>query len=153
MQRFVSDACGILNCDRASLFLVDQQRKELWCYVSPDAEIHRKLRVPIGKGIVGHAAESGQYIYIKDCYSDKRFFTDVDKRTGYTTKNLMCAPVKDHAGKTVAVVQCLNSLNQNGQFGHDEKMLFASFSKGIGQVISRYKTIPLIFKSKLFVKT
>lgn len=110
----------LVSADRCSLFLVDEERNELCSKVgtssrrltckvfrkveSEDASVNGsfyrnmkkedEVRVPIGRGIAGNVAKTGQTLNIRDAYSDSRFNPDVDKDTGYTTKTILCLPIR-----------------------------------------------------------
>ena len=57
------------------------------------------IKVPWGSGIVGYVASTGEQVHIPDCYSDDRFSDLVDKRTGYHTRNMLCAAINDIYGE------------------------------------------------------
>lgn len=57
---------------------------------------------------MGFVASSGQSVHIPDCYSDKRFSDVVDKKTGYTTRNMLCSPINDIHGNVMGVAQVIN---------------------------------------------
>ena len=46
------------------------------------------------KGIAGFVATTGEIVNIKDAYRDSRFNREVDLRTGYTTRTILCVPVR-----------------------------------------------------------
>jgi sigma-B regulation protein RsbU (phosphoserine phosphatase) len=111
--------------ERASLFLVDAQRKELWTLVAQGLE-QKEIRLPFGKGLAGWVAESGETIALEDAYSDPRFDRSVDKASGYRTRTMLVMPVKDRAGRIVAVLQLLNK--RQGSFSHDDIELLEGIS-------------------------
>ena len=86
--------------------------------------------MPIGQGIAGSVAASGETINIEDAYADKRFNQEVDRRTGYRTRSILCAPVVDAGGRVVAVLQILNRLDGE-PFDDDDERLLGSF---VGQI-------------------
>ncbi len=59
------------------------------------------IRITLGKGIVGNVATTGKVIKIDDAYLDARFNKEVDKASKYTTKTILCAPIKDSDGKNI----------------------------------------------------
>ena len=67
-----------------------------------------EIRVPLGTGIAGSVAQTGQLINLADPYNDPRFNPEVDRRTGFTTRNLLTVPMLDTAGRRLGVVQVLN---------------------------------------------
>ena len=56
------------------------------------------IRVPIGSGIAGSVAKSGDTLNISDAYKDPRFNPSFDKQSGYRTKTIMAAAVRDMSG-------------------------------------------------------
>ncbi|OGR51666.1 MAG: hypothetical protein A2049_10205 [Elusimicrobia bacterium GWA2_62_23] len=115
----------ILNCDRCSVFILDRQTNELWSKVALGMQ-HTEIRVPFGKGIVGHVASSGQIINIKDAYQDQRFNHDLDRLTGYRTRSVLAVPLKNVGGSIIGVFE---AMNKNGT-------PFAVEEEGILQLIS-----------------
>src|SRR3989338_6208715 len=92
------------GADRGSLFLVDHERKEIWSLLAHGLE-QKEIRLPMGKGIAGAVAETGEIVNLADAYTDARF--------GYRTRSLLCLPVKDRDDKTVGVLQLLNKRDGN----------------------------------------
>ena len=71
------------------MFLLDEQAKELW---SMQGEVN--LRIPMDKGIAGECCVSNKIINIPDAYEDPRFNQEVDKKSGYHTKTILCMPCR-----------------------------------------------------------
>ncbi|MBI3111668.1 MAG: GAF domain-containing protein [Ignavibacteriales bacterium] len=114
-----------IEADRGTLFLVDDIKKELWSKVLQGDNMV-EIRLPVGKGIAGYVAETGQTINIPDAYSDPRFNPEVDKRTGYRTRNVLCMPMKNKDGKIIGVFQLLNK--NEGVFTRDDEQFIDAFS-------------------------
>lgn len=51
MEKIVNETCECLNCDRASVFLFDHEKDELWSKVAKGYGY--TLRIPKNSGIVG----------------------------------------------------------------------------------------------------
>lgn len=115
----------ILNCDRCSVFILDRQTNELWSKVALGMQ-HTEIRVPFGKGIAGHVAAAGQTINIQDAYQDERFTHEIDRLTGYRTRNILAVPLKNVGGHIIGVFEAMN------KFGHP----FDVDDEGILQLIS-----------------
>ena len=120
---------GLLNADRASLFLVEGDFLVL--KVAENLDTLGEIRFPVGTGIAGAVAATGQPIRIDDAYADERFNPDVDRQTGYRTRSLLSLPVKNHRGDVFAVAQLLNRRDGQPFDAVDEKR-FASFIQSIG---------------------
>jgi len=116
-------ALEITNADRGTVYLVDEMTGELWSKVLQGDEI-REIRLKIGQGIAGYVAQTGEVINLIDAYQDPRFNPEVDRKTGYRTKTMLCQPIKDKNDKIVGVFQLINK--KDGIFTkRDEEMLSA----------------------------
>ncbi|MBI3271608.1 MAG: SpoIIE family protein phosphatase [Planctomycetes bacterium] len=119
----ISETVRVLDSDRGSLFLVDEEKGELWSKIAQKAEI-KEIRFPIGKGIAGFVAQSQQVVNITDAYNDSRFNPAFDKQTGYRTRTILCAPLLTNERKVIGVVQVLNK--RDGVFtNYDEALVLA----------------------------
>jgi Nif-specific regulatory protein len=116
------EATSLLDCDRASIFLLDRERNELWSTVAlGSGEI---LRFDARRGIAGHTALSGDTINVRDAYSDPRFYTAIDDRTGYRTRNVLAVAVRNQSGEIIGAFEALNK--RSGVFSRrDEESLTA----------------------------
>lgn len=93
--------------DRGSLFLVDHDKQEIWSLIAQGLE-QKEIRLPMGRGIAGTVAQTGEIVNLADAYDDPRFDRSWDQRSGYRTGSLLCLPINDRAGKIVGVLQLLN---------------------------------------------
>jgi len=131
LEAFTYKLTQLLHAERSSLFLVDGDT--LLLKVARDLQDDDEIRIPIGTGIAGAAAQSGQIINIPDAYADPRFNPEVDKKTGYRTRSIISLPIKDRHGAVFAVAQLLN--RRDGQpFDRDDENRFASFMESIGVI-------------------
>ena len=108
----------ILGADRCSVFLIDHDKHELWTKVALGVG-EKVLRVPMGQGIAGFVAKTGSAVNIRDAYRDRRFTQDLDKLTGYQTKNLLAVPLKDREGRVLGVFEVLNK--SKGPFNDEDE--------------------------------
>ena len=107
LGRILEVAKSQAGAERGTLFLVDEKTEEIWSLIAHGME-KREIRLPLGRGIAGHVAQSGEILNIPDAYSDPRFDRDVDARTGYRTRSLLCLPIRNKRGKIIAALQLLN---------------------------------------------
>ncbi len=141
LRAFTYKLSQIENAERASLFLVDEQNRELWLRVAQgDSDAHVGLRIPIGTGIAGYVASSGQSVRIEDAYADPRFNREIDLRTGFRTRSILCVPLADRAGKVFAVAQLLN--RRDGRpFDEGDERLFAEFAGSIAVLLETWSKL------------
>src|SRR5205807_3393442 len=111
-----------VKADRASVFLVDHKHNDLWSIVASGLD-HQEIRVPFGRGVAGMVGQTGQPINVEDAYSLPYFDPGYDKKFGYTTRSLMCLPIRHHDGQIVGVIQLLNKQGASKFTGDDEEFL------------------------------
>jgi putative ABC transport system ATP-binding protein len=121
----------LLNAERASLFLVEDD--ELVLRVAENLEEMGEIRIPLGTGIAGAVARSGEAIRIEDAYADSRFNPEVDKQTGFRTRSILCLPVKNMDGEVFAVAQLLNRRDEQ-PFDATDEQRFSEFIQSIGVI-------------------
>jgi sigma-B regulation protein RsbU (phosphoserine phosphatase) len=93
--------------ERGTLFLVGEKTEQIWSLIAHGPE-KRGIRLPLGRGISGYVAKSGEILNIPDAHTDERFNRDVDALTGYRTQNILCLPIRNKKGKIIAALQLLN---------------------------------------------
>ena len=112
-----------LNADRCTVFLLDEEKHQLWSKVALGLEM-QEIRFASNLGLAGHVATTGETVNIKDAYTDKRFNKEIDMQTGYKTKTILCMPIRNLSHQIVGVFQVLNK--KNGEFTQkDEDLLIA----------------------------
>jgi len=94
-----------LNCDRVTIYFVDQTKEEIYCVVCKDVQ---GWCLPLGRGIAGYVGKTGQAVNVPNAYEDERFDPSWDQKTNYKTISVLCMPIKDSNGTTIAVIQALN---------------------------------------------
>ncbi|MEW6352052.1 MAG: GAF domain-containing SpoIIE family protein phosphatase [Thermodesulfobacteriota bacterium] len=108
----------LLSAERGTLYVVDWDEGTLWTTVLDEPSL-REIRIPIGVGIAGHVARDGETVVINDPYGDSRFNPDVDKKTGFRTRNMLCIPLKTPRSQdVVGVLQILNKAQ--GEFVQED---------------------------------
>ncbi len=127
---------SLMEADRSTLFLVDDERGEIWSKIAQGPRI-REIRLPVGKGIAGFVAKSGKPINVKDAYRDHRFNPDVDRVTGYKTGSVLCVPLRDKAARVIGVIQVLNK--RVGHFSLDDESLLAAIGSQAAVAIENAK--------------
>jgi len=134
LRVFTRRVSELLEAERASLFLVDRRRGELVLRVAQDVERGDSVRIPLASGIAGAAATSGKPVRVADAYQDPRFNRDVDLRTGFRTRSVLCLPLHDRSGEVFAVTQLLNRRDGQPFDAADEKR-YADFAASLGVLL------------------
>jgi putative methionine-R-sulfoxide reductase with GAF domain/predicted Ser/Thr protein kinase len=115
----------LTNAERATIYLLDRERGELWSKVATGEQVG-EIRVPLGTGIAGTVAATGEVINLDNPYADPRFNAEIDRRTGYTTRSLLTLPMTGADGKVVGVFQVLNK--RSGAFGAEDVEILQSLA-------------------------
>ncbi|XP_023215488.1 probable 3',5'-cyclic phosphodiesterase pde-5 [Centruroides sculpturatus] len=141
----------LVKADRASLFLVDHQTKELYARIfdvnceENKSESANEIRIPLGSGIAGFVALTGQSLNIPDAYNDHRFNRSIDQLTGYVTRNLLCMPIYLR-NTVIGVVQMVNK--EEGLFNEEDEESFSIFSIYCGLALHHAKLYDKIRRSE-----
>lgn len=123
LKRVMEKITELMNAERSTLFVHDAEKGQLWSVVSQGVA-DTEIRLDVGTGVAGWVAETGECLRIDDAYQDDRFNPDVDSKTGFLTKSILCQPITSLDGELLGVVQVLNRLD--GRFvSEDEQLLRA----------------------------
>ena len=113
-----------MQADRCTVFLWDKDTDELWSKVALGLEESKEIRFPADKGLAGYVVKSGDTVNIVDAYKDSRFNPEVDTKTGYRTKTILCMPITNNNKEIIGAIQVLNKIG--GVFtANDEDLLVA----------------------------
>eukprot|EP00456_Euglypha_rotunda_P022675 TRINITY_DN19055_c0_g1_i7.p1 TRINITY_DN19055_c0_g1~~TRINITY_DN19055_c0_g1_i7.p1 ORF type:complete len:454 (-),score=57.35 TRINITY_DN19055_c0_g1_i7:25-1263(-) len=123
----------LVNADKCTLYLCDRTRSPAQLVVM-QGEID--VRFPINKGLAGHVATTGEIVNIPDCYKDDRFNKQMDVKTGYHTKSMLCMPIfgDDTTKEVIGVLQFLNKMDEP-EFGPADESILAVLLKIAGPII------------------
>ncbi len=126
----MSELHALLDAERASLFLVDPANGDLVSKAATGvgesvgdgsggggaaSVAIAEIRIPSGRGLVGIVARTGETINIRDAYADARFNRDVDRASGFRTRNILCVPVLSADGEIMGAVQVINKRGHAGE--------------------------------------
>lgn len=126
LELILGAVTDLLEADRSTLYLLDSANRELVSRIVIGGQV-RSIRVRVGHGIAGAVAETGQAIRLRDAYLDPRFEPEWDMFTGYRTKSMLAAPLKNHIGRTIGVIQVLNK-QEGEEFGDEDEAILAVLS-------------------------
>lgn len=131
-----------LDADRSTLFLADPQTGELFSRVAQNSDHSdqiNEIRIPHDAGIAGYVYTTGKALIIDDAYQDARFNPAVDKKTGYKTDTILCAPLKKKTGEIIGVSQVLNK--SGSVFSADDLSLLESMTRQAASALENAKLI------------
>jgi putative nucleotidyltransferase with HDIG domain len=114
----ISRVTKVMDAERTSLYMIDWDKNEIWTIV---AEQIRKFRLPIGEGISGLVAKTGETINVADAWELPYFKRDFDIQQNFRTKGVLCMPITSRDGERIAVIQVLNK--KGGEVFDDEDVI------------------------------
>ena len=117
LELITTEAAALLHADRASIFLLDREKCELWSVITHEKE-KRILLFDARLGIAGAAAMNGQTINVADAYEHPLFFKEVDQKIGYRTKTLLAVPIRNSRGEIIGVGEAINK--KTGMFTDED---------------------------------
>jgi type II secretory ATPase GspE/PulE/Tfp pilus assembly ATPase PilB-like protein len=119
MLEMSAEVCALFNADRLTIYSVGEDKQSIISKVKTGLNSFKDLKLPIAEhSIAGYAAFAKKTLNIKDVYDDAelrklnpnlRFLQEVDKRTGYRTKQMLVAPIMEAGGsELIGVIQVIN---------------------------------------------
>jgi adenylate cyclase len=136
LEKTISTITRILEAERSTLFINDVKTNELYTEVGQGLG-KTQIRFPNHLGIAGSVFTSGKVVNIPHAYADLRFNPAFDKSTGFFTRSILAAPVRNKAGNVIGVTQVLNK--RRGEFTNDDESQLAAINSQISMSIENAK--------------
>ena len=105
LELIADEAKSLVDAQRCSIFIVDQEDKILWTKLSDGIG---RIVIGLDSGIVGDTYRTKEPQIVNNPYEDERFLPSIDKKSGYTTKNIITVPIFDSKRNVMGVMQLLN---------------------------------------------
>lgn len=139
LLRLIAEATvTMVGAERATIYIVDRERQEFWSRVATGKGVG-EIRFPIGVGIAGMVAKSGETINIVDAYADPRFNPESDRRTGFHTRNLLTIGMTGHDGGVIGVFQAINK--KLGAFTPEDEATLASLASSAAVAVENAQLV------------
>ena len=122
-------AKGIIDAERYSIFIYDNEKKELWTTLADGID---RIIIDFKKGIVGRALELEETVIENDIVNSVYFLGDVDQKSGFTTKNIIATPIFNSKHKVIGILELLN---KEGGFNDEDKKFMKFFTNYISGFI------------------
>jgi adenylate cyclase len=145
IARIMAATTQLLGAERASLFIYDDKTDELFTLYADGLET-RQIRLPTTSGIAGAVFTSGKTENIADPYADTRFNQAVDRRTGFTTRSILCVPITNKAGARMGVTQALNK--RGGAFTAKDEARLKAFAAQVAVSLENAKLFDDVLNMK-----
>ena len=115
LDLIADEAKELLNADRCSIFIVDEEDKMLWTKV---ANGMGRIVLCLDSGIVGDTYMKKEPQLVNNPYEDERFLQNIDKKSGYVTRNMITTPIYNSKREIIGIIQLLNK--SRGDFNEDD---------------------------------
>jgi len=126
----------IMNTERCSVFLVDENGIELTAFVSTDLK-KDEIKIPCNQGVAGWVYSNKLPLIVPDVHKDPRFYPAIDQITGFNTKNILCVPLVNRKEACIGTLQALNK--KSGDFTDDDRELLGYLSNYVTVALENAK--------------
>jgi signal transduction histidine kinase len=131
LRRIAEFACALLDAERATVYVVDRERSEVWSKIATESEL-KEIRLPLdGRGLASEVARGGGVLRIDDPYGDPRFDASIDARTGYRTRSMLVAPIDARDRTRLGVLQVVNKKGDD-PFAKDDEAVAQALASSAG---------------------
>jgi signal transduction histidine kinase len=130
LGRIVDTAKAMLDCERATLYVIDHAKNEIWSRVLKESEL-TEIRLPLdGRSLAAEVARGGRLLRVDAPYEDVRFDPSVDARSGFRTRSMLVAPIEARDRRRLGVLQAVN--DNEGAFQEDDERLMQALAASAG---------------------
>ncbi|PJF44619.1 MAG: hypothetical protein CUN55_03070 [Phototrophicales bacterium] len=124
LDLIVDKLTDVVDADRGTLYLYDPERNELVSKIlQDDTGRLTQIRLPMGEGVAGYVAETGETVNITSTANDPHFAKNFDRESGYHTQTMLCTPMRNAGGEIIGVIQLLNK--RDGVFTRRDEIVLS----------------------------
>ncbi|XP_076342606.1 dual 3',5'-cyclic-AMP and -GMP phosphodiesterase 11A-like isoform X2 [Tachypleus tridentatus] len=146
-HKITTNLAVFVDSDCASLFLVEGTKDRRLLVSRRDSGIgslminsgkNNQIKVPLGAGITGHVATTGESVNLIDAYEDPRYNDEVDRIYGHKTASFLCMPVRNADDEIIGVAQAINKSGKQ-QFTTEDQKLAKTYLEFCGIALTNAK--------------
>ena len=119
-------AVHVMEADRCSVYVIDRVKDELWTRVAQGID---EIRMPSNRGIAGQVVSSGDIVNVENAYDMPEFDPTWDQKHGYTTRSMLCCPLRGRLGQVIGAFAVLNK--KSGRFDGEDEVLLQAMAAGV----------------------
>ncbi len=134
------------GAERCTIFLNDPETDELYSRVA-HGTFKREIRILEKSGIAGLVFSTGEPIIVHDAYNNEHFNPSIDQKTGYTTRSVLCVPIKTVKSEVIGVAQALNK--REGDFTQDDLELLVAITSQAAVALQTTQIVEHMKKARL----
>ncbi|MFH0887226.1 MAG: GAF domain-containing protein, partial [bacterium] len=139
LHNAMMETTRVMNAEASSVYLLDEKTGELYYEAATGDKTAplKTMKLQKGQGVAGWVLQNEKPVIVNDVRSDPRFENKVDSKTGFTTRSMMCVPLKVK-GRTIGVLQALNKKG-NKKFNDDDLDFFEDLSHQVAIAVDNAK--------------
>lgn len=151
LEKAVAHITKYVKADGGALFMLDDAGENLVCEACVGATEITGLTVPSDQGIVGRSVQNHSAEIVRDVQSDPNFYNKVDQETGFTTRSIICAPlrVKD---ERIGAIELINKQSEDGLFSDDDLRLLETMSASAGLAIHNARQAEALVEQEVLAR-
>jgi HD-GYP domain-containing protein (c-di-GMP phosphodiesterase class II) len=124
----IGKVTGAMVAERTSLYVLDWEKREIWTRVAEGID---QIRLPLGEGISGRVAESGEMINVADAWELPYFNRTYDEANQFRTRSVLCIPIRGRRVRPIGVLQVINKKGKD-RFDQDDEILIKGLVSQVG---------------------
>jgi len=114
----------VTGAERCSIFMYEKKTNELWTIIATGI---KKLQISAEKGIVGYVFRTKDSVIENNMENNPFFLSDIDKQSGYTTRNIIACPIYNSKKELIGVLELLNKRNGFNEYDLDFLNIFSNY--------------------------
>lgn len=151
LEKAVAHITEYVQADGGALFMLDETGENLVCEACVGATEITGLTLPSDQGIVGRSVQNLTAEIVRDVQNDPSFYNKVDAKTGFTTRSIICAPlrVKD---ERIGALELINKRSQDGLFSEEDLRLLETMSASAGLAIHNARQAEALVEQEVIAR-
>ena len=140
----------VLDAERSSLFLLDKETGRIWSRVAQGLEV-AEMSFARDEGLAGYVVSTGRILNIRNAYEDGRFNPEMDRKTGFITRTVLCMPLQNREGEIIGVTEVMNK--RSGVFDKDDEDLLKAMSAQIAVILENAQLFERVVSMKNYLQS
>lgn len=151
LEKAVGHITKYIKAAGGALFILDASGKNLICEASVGETEITGLTLPSDQGIVGRSVQNHSAEIVRDVTNDPNFYNKVDEETGYTTRSIICAPlrVKD---ERIGAIELINKISDDGLFSDEDLQLLETMCASAGLAIHNARQAEALVEQEVLAR-
>ena len=142
LRVLLSSTNQLFATQRTSVAFIDETQERLTFTTVVGGGQIEQFQLKLGQGIIGWVAQTGRGVVCNDASHDPRFSGGIDQMTGFRTKSILCAPLRQN-GRIVGGLEAVNTTNPDG-FTQEDLQLLTALGGLVSAAIDRAQVLATV---------